>query len=140
MDELVSALDFMKTVYGIFGMTYHLERSTRPAKALGEPALWDVAEQAIAEALDEFAGPGNWKDNPGDGAARLPAAAALRFEVPLGRRRVVVENGVPGAHPPRGARLGRADVRHPHRALWRQVAVLALAAADRRRAGRARAL
>ena len=67
-DELVSALDFMKTVYGIFGMTYHLERSTRPAKALGEPALWDVAEQAIAEALDEFAGPGNWKDNPGDGA------------------------------------------------------------------------
>merc|ERR1719305_2008614 len=79
MDELVSALDFMKTVYGIFGMTYHLERSTRPAKALGEPALWDVAEKAIAEALDEFAGPGNWKDNPGDGAFYGPK---LDFQLP----------------------------------------------------------
>ena len=34
-------------------MSYKLERSTRPAKALGEIALWDRAEAALAEALDE---------------------------------------------------------------------------------------
>jgi threonyl-tRNA synthetase len=49
-------------------MTYKLELSTRPAKALGEPELWDKAEAQLAEALDEFAGPGQWKVNPGDGA------------------------------------------------------------------------
>ena len=40
----------------------------RPAKALGDQALWDVAEAQLAEALNEFAGEGNWRVNPGDGA------------------------------------------------------------------------
>lgn len=71
--ELLAALDFMQHVYGLFGMTYKLERSTRPAKAVGLEtpegvALWDYAEDALAKALDAFAGPGNWRDNPGDGA------------------------------------------------------------------------
>jgi hypothetical protein len=48
-------------VYTIFGMSYKLELSTRPKKALGDMALWDVAEAQLAEALDEFSGPGNWK-------------------------------------------------------------------------------
>lgn len=58
----------MKHVYGILGMTYTLDLSTRPAKALGEPALWDRAEAQLAQALDEFSGPGGWRINPGDGA------------------------------------------------------------------------
>lgn len=66
--EVLGALDFMKFVYTVFGMSYRLELSTRPAKALGEPALWDLAEKQLAEALDEFAGPGNWRVNEGDGA------------------------------------------------------------------------
>lgn len=66
--EVVGALQFMKFVYDIFGMTYKLELSTRPAKALGEQALWDIAETQLAEALNEFAGEGNWRVNPGDGA------------------------------------------------------------------------
>ena len=66
--EVLGALDFMRFVYTVLGMTYKLELSTRPAKALGETALWDVAEAQLAEALDEFAGEGNWKVNPGDGA------------------------------------------------------------------------
>ena len=48
-------------------MSYKLELSTRPAKALGEKAIWDRAEAQLAEALDEFSGKGNWKINPGDG-------------------------------------------------------------------------
>lgn len=66
--EVVGCLEFMKFVYKTFGMTYKLELSTRPAKALGEQALWDRAETALASAMDDFAGKGNWKENPGDGA------------------------------------------------------------------------
>jgi threonyl-tRNA synthetase len=47
--EVLGALNFMKDVYTTFGMTYKLELSTRPAKALGEIALWDKAEKALAE-------------------------------------------------------------------------------------------
>jgi len=67
-DEVLGALEFMKYVYDIFGMTYKLELSTRPAKALGEMELWDRAESALAEAMNRFIGEGNWRENPGDGA------------------------------------------------------------------------
>lgn len=66
--EVLGALDFMRYVYTVLGMTYKLELSTRPAKALGDGALWDLAEAQLAEALNEFAGENNWKINPGDGA------------------------------------------------------------------------
>ena len=66
--EVLGALDFMKHVYDIFGMTYKLELSTRPAKALGEIAVWDRAEAALERAMNTFAGKGNWKINAGDGA------------------------------------------------------------------------
>jgi threonyl-tRNA synthetase len=66
--EVVGALDFMKEVYNTFGMTYKLELSTRPAKAMGEVEVWNRAEAALAEAMDEFIGKGNWRINPGDGA------------------------------------------------------------------------
>lgn len=66
--EIVNTLDFMKTVYTIFGMTYKLELSTRPDKALGEIEIWNKAEAALARAMDEFAGKGGWRVNPGDGA------------------------------------------------------------------------
>ena len=67
-DEVLGALDFMRFVYTKFGMSYKLELSTRPAKGLGDTALWDLAESQLAIALNEFAGEGNWKVNPGDGA------------------------------------------------------------------------
>jgi threonyl-tRNA synthetase len=67
-EEVLGALQFMKEVYDIFGMTYKLELSTRPEKALGEHALWDRAEAALANAMNQFAGEGGWRVNPGDGA------------------------------------------------------------------------
>ena len=66
--EVLGALNFMKEVYDIFGMSYKLELSTRPAKALGDIALWQTAEKALANAMDAFSGPGTWRENPGDGA------------------------------------------------------------------------
>jgi len=66
--EVLSSLEFMKDVYDTFGMSYKLELSTRPKKALGEKADWDRAEAALAGAMDTFAGKGGWKVNPGDGA------------------------------------------------------------------------
>ena len=63
----------MQDVYKIFGMSFSLMRSTRPESAIGVDtgrgvALWDAAEHALSGALDEFAGPGNWKDDKGGGA------------------------------------------------------------------------
>ena len=60
-DEVVNALEFMKHVYGIMGMTYRLERSTRPKKAIGLETpdgvkRWDEAEAALSAALDTFVG------------------------------------------------------------------------------------
>merc|ERR1740138_141763 len=66
--EVKGALEFMKSVYESFGMTYKLELSTRPAKALGEPELWVRAEAALESAMNDFAGKGGWRVNPGDGA------------------------------------------------------------------------
>jgi len=67
-EEVLGALDFMKSVYNVFGMTYKLELSTRPKKALGDIELWNRAEAALARAMDTFAGKGGWRENPEDGA------------------------------------------------------------------------
>lgn len=66
--EVSGVLDFMRHVYGIFGMSFKLELSTRPKKAMGDLELWKKAEAALTESLNEFIGEGNWKINPGDGA------------------------------------------------------------------------
>jgi threonyl-tRNA synthetase len=42
-------------------MTYKLDLSTRPKKALGEKEIWDRAEAALARAMDAFAAEGGWK-------------------------------------------------------------------------------
>jgi threonyl-tRNA synthetase len=66
--EIVDFLTFMKYVYDILDIKFNLELSTRPAKAMGEIEQWNQAEAQLAEALDEFIGKGNWRENPGDGA------------------------------------------------------------------------
>jgi threonyl-tRNA synthetase len=49
-------------------MSYTLELSTRPKKALGDIELWNRAEKDLENAMNKFAGEGKWKINPGDGA------------------------------------------------------------------------
>lgn len=65
---MLGSLDFIKSVFTTFGMTYKLDLSTRPKKALGEKEIWDRAEAALARAMDNFAAEGGWKVHPGDGA------------------------------------------------------------------------
>lgn len=68
--EMKGALNFMQTVYGVFGFDFDLELSTRPENYLGDLSLWEAAEKQLAEVLDEYkAETGKpWKLNPGDGA------------------------------------------------------------------------
>lgn len=65
-DEIKGALDFLNQVYTIFGFTFNMVLSTRPEKFLGEPAMWDEAESALTDGLNDFGAP--WSINPGDGA------------------------------------------------------------------------
>lgn len=66
MDEVMTVLDFLEHVYGLFGFKFELELSTRPEKRLGDEELWDKAESALEAALNKFGKP--WKLNAGDGA------------------------------------------------------------------------
>jgi len=79
--EIKNVFDFLKFVYGTFGFSFQLELSTRPEGFLGEIEVWDRAEKALAEELDAFAGPGNWKLNPGDGAFYGPKIDVHVFDV-----------------------------------------------------------
>lgn len=52
-DEISNLIDFVNYVYvDVFGFTFETVLSTRPEKALGEVKLWDVAEKALASALN----------------------------------------------------------------------------------------
>lgn len=60
--EIAGVLDMLESVYGVFGFRYNLALSTRPEKYLGEVAVWDRAEAALTESLDEFVAIKNEKD------------------------------------------------------------------------------
>ncbi|XP_067256517.1 threonine--tRNA ligase 2, cytoplasmic isoform X1 [Chanodichthys erythropterus] len=64
--EITACLDFVRSVYRVFGFSFHCLLSTRPTPCLGEPALWDCAEQQLESSLKQFEE--HWELNPGDGA------------------------------------------------------------------------
>ncbi len=66
-DEARAFVQLLYSVYRDFGFEeVRVELSTRPARRIGDDALWDQAESALAAALDD-AGIA-YKENPGDGA------------------------------------------------------------------------
>lgn len=65
-NHVLGALQFLKHVYGIFGFTFDLVLSTRPEKYLGDIEIWNEAEKALADSLNDFGE--KWKLNPEDGA------------------------------------------------------------------------
>ncbi|XP_048337632.1 threonine--tRNA ligase 1, cytoplasmic-like [Sphaerodactylus townsendi] len=65
-EEIKGCLDFLQSVYSVFGFTFQLHLSTRPENFLGEKEIWDQAEKQLQNSLDDFGEP--WKLNPGDGA------------------------------------------------------------------------
>jgi threonyl-tRNA synthetase len=67
VSEITSLVQLFEYVYSVFGLTYHIELSTRPLeKYIGEIATWDRSEAALAAALNQMGKP--FKINPGDGA------------------------------------------------------------------------
>ena len=52
-DEIRGVLEFQKAIYDVFGMQPRFYLSTRPEKAIGDPAVWDVAEADLRAALEQ---------------------------------------------------------------------------------------
>jgi threonyl-tRNA synthetase len=65
-DEIKGLLSFIEDVYSVFGFDYHLELSTRPEKSMGDPKLWDLAENILKEVLEQINK--GYEINEGDGA------------------------------------------------------------------------
>ncbi len=65
-DEIKGVIDFVDYVYNLFGFKYYIELSTRPEKSMGSDEEWEMATNALKEALVEKGL--SYKINEGDGA------------------------------------------------------------------------
>lgn len=66
-EEILKILDLGNEIYSTFGLSYHLELSTRPAEnTIGTDEEWELATTALKEALDSTGRP--YRINEGDGA------------------------------------------------------------------------
>ena len=64
--EIEGVLTLATSMYGVFGLDYHLELSTRPAQSIGSDEQWLEATEGLIQSL-ERAGH-TYKLNEGDGA------------------------------------------------------------------------
>ena len=65
-DEVIKCMAMYQKMYGVFGLEYHVELSTRPENSMGSDELWEISTNALREAI-ETAGVPN-QINEGDGA------------------------------------------------------------------------
>lgn len=65
-EELVKLMNLIDRMYKAFGLSYHMELSTRPKNSTGTDEMWKNAEDALEDALEEMKV--EYKLNPGDGA------------------------------------------------------------------------
>ena len=66
LPEIQNVLKLVDEMYSVFGLSYHLELSTRPEKSVGTDEAWARSEKALEEALKTTGK--EYKINPGDGA------------------------------------------------------------------------
>ncbi|MDR6749208.1 threonyl-tRNA synthetase [Bacillus pumilus] len=64
--EIKRIFQLVDHVYRTFGFEYSVELSTRPEKALGDDAIWDISESALKNVLDRLKV--DYQLNEGDGA------------------------------------------------------------------------
>jgi threonyl-tRNA synthetase len=64
--EVLGVIELIDDFYKVFGFKYHVELSTRPENSMGSDEQWEVATNALREALD--AKKMQYKVNEGDGA------------------------------------------------------------------------
>jgi threonyl-tRNA synthetase len=65
-EEIIKLVKLIDRIYKTFGLTYHMELSTRPENSTGTDEMWKMAENSLKEALEEIKA--DYKINPGDGA------------------------------------------------------------------------
>ena len=65
-DEIKGVVKLIDQVYSLFGFEYHVELSTRPEDSMGSDEDWEMATDALREALEEMKLP--YVVNEGDGA------------------------------------------------------------------------
>lgn len=65
-DEIKGVAHLIDDVYQLFGFKYHVELSTRPQNSIGSDEDWDLATDALRNALDDLQLP--YVVNEGDGA------------------------------------------------------------------------
>ncbi|SHE32447.1 threonine--tRNA ligase [Desulforamulus putei] len=65
-DEIIGVIDLFDYFYNTFGLSYHVELSTRPEKSMGSDEIWEIATNSLRDALE--AKNMSYKVNEGDGA------------------------------------------------------------------------
>ncbi len=135
-DEIEALLGEVREAYGWVGFEPRFAFATKPDKALGDPALWERAEQLIKEALDRSGVPYVVKPKDGtfyapkidiyidDALGREWQMATIQADLTMlpGSVRPHVHRrarpaAAPDRDPPGDLRIARAVHRHPRRAL-----------------------
>ena len=83
-EEIADVIAIADEIYSTFGVTYRAEFSTRPEDFMGDINVWNRAEAALKEILDEKYGEGGYEINEGDGAFYGPKID-LQIKDALGR-------------------------------------------------------
>lgn len=65
-DEITNIIELIDTMYQTFGFTYKIELSTRPEDSMGSDELWNQAETALKNVLENSGR--DYQLNEGDGA------------------------------------------------------------------------
>lgn len=52
-ENVLEIVDFVDNIMKVFGFSYEMQISTKPKKAIGDDAVWEVATNALKEALQD---------------------------------------------------------------------------------------
>lgn len=80
--EVISVVNMFKELYDVFGLKYHIELSTRPEDSMGSDELWEIATNALRNAIESTNV--SYRINEGDGAFYGPKLD-FHIEDSLGR-------------------------------------------------------
>ena len=80
--EVIKVIDLADDIYKVFGFNYKVELSTKPEKAIGSDEVWEIATEALRNALEKKNI--DYRLNPGDGAFYGPKID-FHLEDSLGR-------------------------------------------------------
>lgn len=65
-EEVLRCMKMFQKLYSVFGLEFHVELSTRPEDSMGSDELWEIATNALREAIEDSGV--HYVVNEGDGA------------------------------------------------------------------------